>query len=75
MDSKFSLNNYDTTTDSNLIYIGRENEIGSWRISKINLSTGEKSYATLNNNQSYQSYSQAWQARTSLQYDSYKDSF
>lgn len=67
---EYNTNNVDTTSQTNIVYIGEETKTGVWMISKINTASGVIfTYATPLNNNSIAGYSQAWSARLSLTYN------
>lgn len=72
----FSSNQYATNTideaSDTLTYIGKEDGNGAWLVQKIDTSSGTVfTYATVTNNPTYTTYSDAWTARASLTYNIY----
>ena len=68
--NKYSINNIDDTTTASVTYIGYEDVSGAWWIKELdetsNIVIG---HATIINNSSTTSYSDAWNNRASLNYD------
>ena len=57
-------------------YLGKEDSSGDWYIQKIDSTSGKSiRYATINNNTSITSYSDAWTNRATLTYDTYGTAF
>ena len=66
----------DVTTSGAVTYIGKEDPSGSWFIQKVDESSGTSiRYATIKNNGSITSYSNAWTDRGSLTYETYGEAF
>jgi len=72
----YCTNDIDDYSTAYVTYIGKETKDGEWLIMKLDTSSGTViRYATVTNNPSYTTYSSAWAARASLNYDPYADVF
>lgn len=70
---KSDINAYDDTSTPNVIYIGEETELGGWLITKFDKTAKTFTYAGIDNNNTYKTFSTAWAARTSLVYVNFGD--
>lgn len=67
-------NDIDDYSETNIMYIGKEKEDGTWLILKIDMNSGTVIRgATETNNAAYTTYSDAWSNRLSLTYGYLKD--
>ena len=70
-DSRFATSDIDEASNT-VTYIGKMDADGAWMIVKIDSSSGTSfTYATITNNPTYTTYSDAWTARASLTYNIY----
>jgi hypothetical protein len=71
--NKYATNAVDSTTTTDVVYIGKEDKEGEWLVLKIDSTTDPVilTYATESNNSSYTTYTTAWAARASLTYKNY----
>lgn len=70
----FFTNDIDDYSETNIMYIGKEKEDGTWLILKIDMNSGTVIRgATETNNAAYTTYSDAWSNRLSLTYGYLKD--
>lgn len=73
--SSYLINDLDDgDTTSNILYIGLEDPSGNWCVSKFDETTQTlptKQYATVDNNSSTTTYSDAWTNRATLTYNDY----
>lgn len=72
----FAINHIDEASD-NLTYLGKEDIDGAWMIQRMTTSgtITATTFATINNNPDVSSYSEAWDARTTLTYGTYAEAF
>ena len=64
------INNFDDTSDPNIIYIGHEHPDGDWQITKIDKTSGYVfTYATHKLNSAIVDYNDAWTNHLTLSYD------
>lgn len=72
----FETNDVDKVSDT-LLYNGIEDKNGTWCVQQVDSSNNDVSlrYATVANNPSYGSYTDAWAARVSLIYDLFSVAF
>lgn len=71
----YTTNDIDSAS-STITYMGMEDKDGAWYIKKIDTSTGTVFlHATITNNSSVTTYSDAWTARATLTYGDYKNAF
>jgi len=67
-------NDIDDYSQTNIMYIGKEKDDGTWLILKLDMNTGTVIRgASETNNSTYTSYSSAWTNRLSLNYDYLKN--
>lgn len=74
--SRFSTNDFEEATGS-ILYVGKESASGEWWLTKIDTSTSALpiQHATVTNNSSVTSYSDAWTNRATLTYSDYSGAF
>jgi len=73
--ARFGANDVESAS-STLTYVGKEDASGAWLIMKIDESSGTSiQYATVSNNPTVTSYSNAWSNRATLTYGDYSDAF
>ena len=76
MPRTFSVNHLDDTSQANILYVGRQDQNGNWMVTRID-ETGSYpvfTYASIINNEGYDTYAAAWLAHTSLVYGLYASS-
>jgi len=67
-------NDVDDTTTTNITYIGKEKDDGTWLILKLDMTSGTVIRgASVTNNTTHTTYADAWTNRTSLTYTYLKD--
>ena len=72
----YGVNNLDDTTTSDVLYIGMENIDGAWAIQKLDETSDlDITYATVVNNDTVTTYSDAWTNRDTLTYQDYSIGF
>lgn len=76
-DSKYATNHLDDYTTTSVTYVGQEDKDGTWKIIKID-ETGNFpvfTYASISNNATKTTYSDAWTDRVTLTYNVYSTAF
>lgn len=73
--NRFNTNNIDTTTTASTVYIGMADKDGAWYVKRINTSTLAFTHATVLNNPTVTTYSDAWAAIDTLTYGRYEEAF
>jgi hypothetical protein len=72
---EWGMNDYEDASDT-ISYVGYEKADGTWNIIKIDSTTGYSiSWATVLNNATVNTYSDAWTARATLTYGDYREAF
>jgi hypothetical protein len=74
---EYQTNDVDETTTASVTYVGKEDAAGDWFVQKVDQTLGTSiRYATVKNNPTISSYSDAWTIRaTTLDYDTYGEAF
>ncbi len=77
--SSYQVNNLDdSSTSTDVLFIGMARDDGTWAVKKFDESTSALpvvTYATITNNGSTTTYSTAWTNRATLTYDRYETAF
>lgn len=74
-DDEYGLNDYEVAS-ATITYVGKERNDGAWMVTEIDSTTGYAiTYATVANNPSVTTYTDAWTDRATLTYGSFSGAF